>query len=124
MDFEQAGGISSSTITLGNDLSDLGLLLRRQPWTASANAAVLASSIQTGIGSSLSMARSNSAKAPIICIIIRPATVVVIQRQLPEPLHNRKHVAEGAGQPVEFPDHEHIALAKLIEQPAPQQDRA
>ena len=35
----------------------------------------------------------------------------------PEPLHDREHVPERTRQPVEFPDHEHITLAKLIEQP-------
>ncbi len=34
-----------------------------------------------------------------------------------EPLHDGEHVAEGARQPVEFPDHEHIALAKLVQEP-------
>ena len=35
----------------------------------------------------------------------------------PEPLHDREHVAERPRQPVEFPDYEHITLAKLVKQP-------
>ena len=57
---------------------------------------------------SLSIALSNSAKAPSIWIIIRPAVVVVStpsvktakSRCFPEPLHNREHVASRVAAPA------------------------
>ena len=72
------------------------------------------------------MARSNSAKAPTICIIIRPAGVVVSIAsvklrnpllRLPELLHDREHVAQRAREPIQLPDNDHITGAKLIEEP-------
>ena len=35
----------------------------------------------------------------------------------PDPIHNREYVAKGPRQPIEFPHHEHVTLAKLVEQP-------
>ena len=73
---------------------------------------------------SLSISRSNSANDPTICIIMRPAGVVVSMAsvRLRKPalafraLHDGEDVLERARQPVQFPDHEHVALAELIEQ--------
>jgi hypothetical protein len=71
------------------------------------------------------MARSNSANAPSICIIMRPAGPAVstasVSERKPAPggldsLKDVEEVFERAGQPVELPDHDNIGLAELIEQ--------
>jgi hypothetical protein len=71
------------------------------------------------------MARSNSAKAPTICIIIRPAGLVVSIATgqatkshlcLGQPLHDRQHIPERPRQEIECPDNEHVAFAKLIKE--------
>ena len=76
------------------------------------------------------MARSNSAKAPTICVIIRPAGVVVSIASVklrnpapasPELLHDREQVAQRARQPIQLPDNDHIT--GLGEVGAPQADK-
>jgi len=75
---------------------------------------------------SRSMARSNSAKAPTICIIMRPAGGGGVDGlgqaaksgfNLRQPLHKNEHIAERTREPVELPDHEDITLAEMIQQP-------
>ena len=75
---------------------------------------------------SRSMARSKSAKAPTLYIIIRPAGVVVLIASVnlrnPAPASpscsmDREHVAQGAQQPVELPDNDYITGAELMEEP-------
>jgi hypothetical protein len=69
-------------------------------------------------------ARSNSANEPTICIIMRPAGVVVsmlsvIDRKpgagLGDPLHDVQHVLEAAAQAIELPDDDGVAVAELVE---------
>ncbi len=57
---------------------------------------------------------------------MRPAGVVVsiasVRLRNPalasaKPLHDGQHIAERTREPVEFPHHEHIALAELIQKP-------
>ena len=71
------------------------------------------------------MARSNSAKAPTICIIMRPAGVVVsmfsVMERKPAPaLAIRSMICSTSfserRQAVELPDHHDVALAQLVEQ--------
>ena len=74
---------------------------------------------------SRSMARSNSAKAPTICIIIRPAGVVVSIASVrlrnpatasPRRSHDHEHVAQRTRQPVQLPNHDDVPRAQLIQQ--------
>jgi len=74
---------------------------------------------------SRTMARSNSAKDPSICIIIRPAGVVVsiasVSDRNPAPaaylLEDEKHVLERARLAVEFPDNHDVAFVELAKEP-------
>src|ERR1700693_2511507 len=91
MDFEQPRLHSGGFSAFGDHLSDLCLLLRRKLWTPTTNPAFLAGSIQSRFGSFLEYGlfklskgpdhlrvwTFHSAKAPTICIIMRPAGVVV-----------------------------------------------
>src|SRR5690242_9308592 len=93
--------------------------LRRPPMRPSARAAARPAEVRSRI-----MARSNSAKAPTICIIIRPAGVVGVDRLgnraearagVPDSLHDMQHVLERARQAVELPDDDDVTLPQLIE---------
>src|SRR5947207_9865279 len=75
---------------------------------------------------SRNIALSNSAKAPTICIIIRPAGVVVsiasVRLRKPALLSvSRSMIVRTSrretGEPVQFPHHEHVSFADLIEEP-------
>src|ERR1017187_3263267 len=75
---------------------------------------------------SLSMARSNSANAPTICIIIRPAAVVVsmasVRLRNPAPESPSRSIMVSTSRREResrssFQTHQHIALAHLIEKP-------
>ena len=50
MNLEQPGRIGGRLVALGDHLSNLGLLLRRELWAASADATFLAGGIQSGLG--------------------------------------------------------------------------
>ena len=93
--------------------------LRRPPMRPSARAAARPAEVRSRI-----MARSNSAKEPTICIIMRPAGVVVsmfsvIERKpapaCGDPLHDVQHVLQRAGQAVELPDDDGVAFAQVVE---------
>jgi hypothetical protein len=76
MNIEEPSGICSGLLTLRDHLHHLCPLLRQQLRPAPSNAALVASGFKAR-PRSRNMARSNSANDPIICIIIRPAGVVV-----------------------------------------------
>jgi len=112
------------SVALGYHLADFNLLLRRQLWTASADPSIFAGGIQTCLGSFLEHCSFELGKRPDhlhhhstcrcgrvdgFCQAAKP------RFGIRKPLHDDQHVTERPGQPVEFPDHEHITLAKLVE---------
>ena len=72
------------------------------------------------------MARSNSAKAPTHLYhhaacrsgrVDRLGQAAESRSGFPELFHDREHIAQGARELVQLPDHDHIPGAELLEQP-------
>ena len=123
---EQPRGVGGRLVALRYHLADFNLLLRRQLWAASADAPLFAGSTQPGLGpfsqhGPLELREcTNHLHHHSACRCRRVDGFGQTAEARPgftEPLHDREYIAEGARQPVQFPDHQHITLAELVQKP-------
>ena len=125
VDLEQACGVRRRLVTLRYHLANLGLLLRRQLGAASADSAFLPSQVQSNFGSFFEHGPFEFRERPHHLHHHPPCRrrridgfgqTAESRLGFPEAFHDGEHVAKGTRQPVEFPDHEDIALTKVIQE--------
>ena len=120
MDLEQTRGVGGRLVALRYHLADFNLLLRRKLWTASADAPLFAGGIQSSLGPLFEHRPFELGECPDhlhhhpACRCRRVDGFGQTAEARPgfaEALHDRKYIAEGARQPDEFSNYEHITLA-------------
>ena len=126
MDIEEAGSGGGGFLTEQNHLANLGLLLRGELVAASPDAALLTGGIKSGLGAFPEHGALELREGPHhlhhhpACRsgrVDRLGQAAESCSGFPELFHDREHIAQGAREPVEFPDHDHITGAELMEQP-------
>ncbi len=124
MDLKQPRGEGGRRVALRYHPADFNLLLRRRLWAASADAPLFAGGIQSGLRplfehrpfklSAIAPGHRHRYSACWCSRIDSLGQATESRPGFPEPLHERKHIPQRARQ---FPDHEHLTLAKLAGQP-------
>jgi hypothetical protein len=107
-------------------LSNLGLLLLGKLRATSADASFLSGGIQPGLGPFFEHGPLELRECPNHlhhhsarrCRSVDGFGQTAKARpRFTESLHNREYIAEGAREPIQFPDHKHVTIAELIQKP-------
>jgi hypothetical protein len=126
VNLEQPGSIGGGLVAPGDHLADLGLLLSGELGAASTDATFLAAGIQTGFSPLSEHGSLKLSKGPdhLHHHAAGGGGGVDGFGQAAEPclgfgqaLHNYQHIPQRAGEPVELLHQQHVALAKLIQEP-------
>ena len=126
MDIEETCSGGGGLLAFRNHLTNLRLLLRRELGAASPDAALLTGGIESGLSAFPEHGALELREGPHhlhhhpTCRsrrVDRLGQATESRSGFSKLLHDRKHVAQGAREPIQLPDNDHITGAKLIEEP-------